>query len=131
MMEAHRSKFAIHLGSTKMYQDMNMQHLWKGMKKDIAAFVAKYMICQQVKAEHQRPSGLMQPLEVPEWKWDKITMDFVTGLSTMFNKNNTIWVMVDHLTKSAHFIPVSGKAHQVIHQGYSEIAWGNYKYCIR
>ena len=74
------------------------------MKKDIAAFVTKCMICQQVKAEHQRPSGLLQPLEVPEWKWDKITMDFVTRLLTMFNKNNAIWVIVDRLTKFAHII---------------------------
>ena len=76
------------------------------MKKDIAAFVTKCMICQQVKAEHQRPFGLMQPLKVPEWKWDKITVNFVTGLPMTFNKNNAIWVMVDRLTKSAHFIPV-------------------------
>ena len=76
------------------------------MKKDIAAFVTNCMICQQVKAEHQRSFGLMQPLEVLEWKWDKITMDFIIGLSMTFNKNNTIWVILDRLTKSTHFIPV-------------------------
>ena len=106
MTEAHRSKFVINLGSTKMYQDMKRQYWRKGMKKDIAAFVTKCMICQQVKAEHQRPSGLMQPLEVPKWKWDKITMDSMTALLTTFNKNNVIWVTVDRLTKSAHFIPI-------------------------
>ena len=73
-------------------------------KKDIVTFVAKWMICQQVKAEHQRPFDLLQPLEVPEWKCDKIIMDFVTSLPTMFRKNNTIWVIVDRLTKSAHFM---------------------------
>ena len=106
MTEAHRSKFAIHPGSTKMYRDMKRHYWWKGMKRDVASFVARCMICQQVKAEHQRPPGLLQPLEVPEWKWDKITMDFVTGLPTTFHKNNVVWVIVDRLTKSAHFIPI-------------------------
>ena len=104
MMEAHWSKFAIHPGSTKMYQDMKRQYWWKGMKRNVASFVAKFMIFQQLKVEHQRPSGLFWSLEIQEWKWDKIAMDFVTGLPMTFHKHNAIWVVVDQLTKSAHFI---------------------------
>ena len=66
MIEAHKSKFVVHPGSTKMYQDLKRQYWWEGMKKDVASFVAKCIVCQQVKAEHQRPSGLLQPLPIPE-----------------------------------------------------------------
>ncbi|KAA3466330.1 integrase [Gossypium australe] len=76
------------------------------MKKDISEFVLKCLICQQVKAEHQVPSGLLQPIMVPEWKWDRITMDFITGLSLTPSKKDVVWVVVDRLTKSAHFIPI-------------------------
>ena len=76
------------------------------MKRDISEFVTKCLICQQVKAEHQVPSGLLQPIMVPEWKWDRITMDFVTGLPLTPKKKDTVWVVVDRLTKSAHFIPI-------------------------
>ena len=74
------------------------------MKKDIAQFVANCQICQQVKAEHQRPAGLLQPLPIPEWKWDNITMDFVIGLPRTRSKKNGVWVIVDRLTKSTHFL---------------------------
>ena len=76
------------------------------MKKDVATFVAKCLTCQQVKAKHQRPAGLLQPLPILEWKWDKITMDFVTSLPKTLRKNDAIWVIVDRLTKSAYFIPI-------------------------
>ncbi|WP_171949947.1 integrase zinc binding domain-containing protein, partial [Proteus mirabilis] len=68
MHEAHRSKFAIHPGSTKMYQDMKRQYWWNGMKRDIGLFVKKCTTCQLVKAEHQRPGGMLKPLSIPEWK---------------------------------------------------------------
>ena len=104
MTEAHWFKFAIHPRNAKMYQDMKHQYWWKGLKIDVASFVTKCVICQQVKMEHpQRPSGLLQPLEILDWKGDKITMDFVTELRTLY-KNNVIWVIVDQLTKSAHFL---------------------------
>ena len=77
------------------------------MKREIASYVAKCDVCQQVKAEHQRPARLLQPLKVPEWKWDKIGMDFVTGLPRSSRGYDSIWVIVDHLTKVAHFIPVN------------------------
>ena len=76
------------------------------MKKEIAKFVARCLVCQQVKIEHQRPSGLLQPLDIPVWKWDKITMDFVMGLPWTQRGFNAIWVIVDRLTKSAHFLPI-------------------------
>ncbi|XP_062118598.1 uncharacterized protein LOC133832246 [Humulus lupulus] len=106
MIEAHRSKFVVHPGSTKMYQDLERQYWWEGMKRDATNFVAKCMVCQQVKAKHQRPSGLLQPLPIPEWKWDEITMDFGMGLPLTPLKHDTVRLIVDRLTKSAHFIPI-------------------------
>jgi hypothetical protein len=80
LKEAHNSAFSIHPGSTKMYQDLKQKYCWYGMKKDVAAHVALCDVCQRVKAEHQRPAGLLQPLRVPEWKWEEIGMDFIVGL---------------------------------------------------
>ncbi|KAK5842666.1 hypothetical protein PVK06_005048 [Gossypium arboreum] len=104
--EAHCSRMSIHPGSTKMYNDLKRQFWWPGMKRDISEFVSRCLICQQVKAEHQVPSGLLQPIMIPEWKWDRVTMDFVSGLPLSVSKKDAIWVVVDRLTKSAHFIPV-------------------------
>ncbi|KAG8472937.1 hypothetical protein CXB51_034843 [Gossypium anomalum] len=104
--EAYNSRMSIHLGSTKMYNDLKRQFWWPGMKQDISDFVSKCLICQQVKAEHQVPLGLLQPIMIPEWKWDRITMDFVSGLPLSSSKKDEIWVVVDRLTKSAHFIPI-------------------------
>ena len=89
-----------------MYRDLRELYWWSGMKKDITEYVAKCLTCQRVKAEHQVPSGLLQPINIPEWKWDRITMDFVKGLPTSTSKKNAIWVIVDRLTKSAHFLAV-------------------------
>ncbi|KAL5740018.1 hypothetical protein ACOSQ2_029198 [Xanthoceras sorbifolium] len=96
LTEAHSSSYAMHPGSTKMYRDLKMQYWWSGMKKEVIEFVNRCLTCQQVKAEHQVPSGLLQPIAIPEWKWDRITMDF----------HDAVWVIVDRLTKSAHFLPV-------------------------
>ena len=76
------------------------------MKREIAHFVEQCLTCQQVKMEHQRPSGLLQPLLIPEWKWENISMDFVCGLPRTSKNHDAIWVVVDRLTKSAHFIPI-------------------------
>lgn len=76
------------------------------MKVDIAKYVSACGVCQQVKAEHKRPAGLLWPLEIPEWKWEHITMDFVIGLPRSPRGKDAIWVVVDRLIKSAHFIPV-------------------------
>jgi hypothetical protein len=89
-----------------MYQDLKEQFWWHGMKREIASFISKCDICQRVKAEHQRPAGLLQPLQVPEWKWESVGMDFITGFPRSSRGNDSIWVIVDRLTKVAHFIPV-------------------------
>ena len=78
--EAHNGSSVIHPGSTKMYQDLKMSYWWSGMKRDVLEFVTKCLVCQRVKAEHQVLSGLLQHIRIPEWKWDRITMDFVVGL---------------------------------------------------
>ena len=74
------------------------------MKKEIARYVSKCLTCQQVKIEHQKPGGLLQPLPIPEWKWENITMDFVTGLPKTRTQQDAVWVIVDCLTKTAHFL---------------------------
>ena len=79
------------------------------MKKEIALYVQKCLVCQQVNAEHQEPSGLLQPLEIPEWKREIVTMDFVTGFLRTQRGHDAVWVIVDRLTKSAHFLPVNMK----------------------
>ena len=76
------------------------------MKRNVAAFVERCLACQQVKALHQRPYGKLQPLEIPEWKWEHIAMDFMTALPRTLKENTAIWVIIDRLTKSAHFIPI-------------------------
>jgi hypothetical protein len=78
--EAHNSAYSIHLGTTKMYLDLKTRYWWRGMKKEIAQYVARCDTCQRTKAEHQRPSGLLQPLLVPKWKWEEIGMYFIIEL---------------------------------------------------
>ncbi|GJX62321.1 putative reverse transcriptase domain-containing protein [Tanacetum coccineum] len=106
MHESHKSKYSIHPGSEKMYQDMKKLYWWPNIKADIATYVSKCLTCARVKAEHQRPSGLLVQPEIPEWKWDNITMDFITKLPKSSQGFDTIWVIVDRLTKSAHFLPI-------------------------
>ncbi|GJX22659.1 putative reverse transcriptase domain-containing protein [Tanacetum coccineum] len=89
-----------------MYQDLNPLYWWPNMKADIATYVSKCLTCAKVKAEHQKPSGLLQQPEILVWKWERITMDFVSGLPRTPSGYDTIWVIVDRLTKSAHFLPI-------------------------
>nr|GEV37085.1 putative reverse transcriptase domain-containing protein [Tanacetum cinerariifolium] len=106
MHESHKSKYSIHPGSDKMYQDLKKLYWWLNMKADIATFVSKCLTCAKVKDEHQKPSSLLQQPEILEWKWEKITMDFVSGLSRTPSGYDSIWVIVDCLTKSVHFLPM-------------------------
>ncbi|KAH0655234.1 hypothetical protein KY285_030116 [Solanum tuberosum] len=106
LAESHGSRCSINPGVTKMCRDLKRIYWWLGMKKDIEEFLAKCQNCQQVKYELQRPSGLLQKMPIPEWKWEIIAMDFVVGLPKTLEKFDSIWVVVDRLTKSAHFIPV-------------------------
>ncbi|KAL0560548.1 hypothetical protein IC582_000953 [Cucumis melo] len=116
LTEAHSSPFTMHPGSTKMYQDLRSVYWWRGMKRDVADFVSRCLVCQQVKAPRQHPAGLLQPLSVPGWKWESVSMDFITGLPKTLKGYTVIWVVVDRLTKSAHFVP--GKS------TYTASKWG-------
>ena len=107
MEEAHSSAYVMHSGSTKMYRTLKKYYWWNGMKKEIAGFISRCLTYQQVKADHQRPVGKIQLLPILVWKWEKITMDFVTGLPRTQRQHDAIWVIVDRLTKSAHFLPVN------------------------
>jgi hypothetical protein len=106
MDEVHLLKLSIHPGSSKMYQDPKSHFWWTKMKKEIAAYVARCDTCCRVKAIHMKPAGLLQLPSVLDWKWEEISMDFITGMPTTKKGNDLIWVIVDRLTKSAHFFPV-------------------------
>ncbi|TYK25733.1 pol protein [Cucumis melo var. makuwa] len=82
LSKAHSSPFSMHPGSTKMYQDLKRVYWWRNMKREVAEFVSRCLVCQQVKAPRQKPAGLLQPLSIPEWKWENVSMDFITGLNT-------------------------------------------------
>jgi hypothetical protein len=106
MDEARLSKLSIHPGSSKMYQELRPRYWWTKMKKEIAAYVARCDTCCRVKAIHIKRAGLLQPLSVPSWKWDDISIDFISGLPTTQKGHDSIWVIMDRLTKTAHFLPV-------------------------
>nr|GEZ42649.1 hypothetical protein [Tanacetum cinerariifolium] len=106
MHESHKSKYSIHPGYEKMYQDMKKLYWCPNMKADIATYVSKCLTYAKFKAEHQRPSRLLVQRAIPVWKWDNITMDFFTKLPKSTQGFDTIWVIVDRLTKSAHFLPI-------------------------
>ncbi|KAI3744715.1 hypothetical protein L1987_57806 [Smallanthus sonchifolius] len=89
-----------------MYMGLRQQYWWPGMKKDIALFVVKCLTCSKVKAEHQKPSGLLEQPEIPVWKWENLAMDFITKLPRTSSGHDSIWVIIDRLTKSAHFLPI-------------------------
>nr|GEW09563.1 hypothetical protein [Tanacetum cinerariifolium] len=105
MHESHKSKYLIHPRSTKMYQDLRKLYWWPNMKADIATYVSKCLTCAKVKAKHLKPSGLLQQPKILNWKWENVTMDFMTGLPRTLSGYDLIWVIVDRLTKSAHFLP--------------------------
>ena len=116
--EANLSRYSIHPGSNKMYQDLRQQFWWTRMKREVAKYVSECDICRRVKVSHLKPAGILQPLDIPSWKWEDISMDFVVGLPPTSNGNDSIWVIVDRLTKSDHFVPV--KTRYSSHQ-YAEI----------
>jgi hypothetical protein len=106
LKESHDSTYPIHPERTMMYHDLKEKYWWIGLKRDVAAHVAHCDICQRVKVEHQRPVGLLQHLKVPKWRWEEISMDFIVGLPCTRDDYDSIWVIVDRLTKVVHFIPV-------------------------
>nr|GFB15959.1 putative reverse transcriptase domain-containing protein [Tanacetum cinerariifolium] len=106
MNEAHATRYSIHPGADKLYYDLRGFYWWPRMKKDIAMYVTKCLTCSKVKAEHQKPSGLLQQPEIPEWKWENITMDFINKFPRTRSGHDSIWAIVDRLTKSTHFLAV-------------------------
>jgi hypothetical protein len=104
--EAHLSKFYMHTGSTKMYHDLKPLYWWTRMKREIAQYVSECDTCQRIKASHLKSAGALQPLSIPSWKWDDISMYFILGLPSTSRHHDSIWVIVDRLTKVAHFCPV-------------------------
>ncbi|GJV57522.1 putative reverse transcriptase domain-containing protein, partial [Tanacetum coccineum] len=104
--EAHASRYLVHPGADKKYYNLGDMYWWPRMKRDIATYVSECLTCAKVKAEHQRTSGLLKQPEIPEWKWENITMDFITKLPRTRNGQDAIWVVVDRLTKSAHFLAI-------------------------
>jgi hypothetical protein len=104
--EAHLSKFSMHLGSNKMYYDLRSLYWWTRMKREIAKYISEYDTCQRVKASHLKVAGTLQPLPIPSWKWEDICMDFIVGLPNTSPHHGSIWVIVDRLTKTAHFLLV-------------------------
>ena len=106
LREFQCSRFVVHPGGTKMFQDLRRQYYWSGMKRHVGDVAQRCLTCQQVMVEHQKPAGLLQPLEVAEWKWEHVTMDFVTHFPRTPRRHDAAWVIVDQLTKLAHFLAV-------------------------
>src|SRR5438105_399708 len=106
LAEARQSRFSIDAGSTKMYQDLKPRFWWTRMKREIAKYVSECNVCRRVKADHLKSACQLHPLPVPSWKWEDIHMDFIVGLPRTQKGNDSIWVIVDQLTKTAHFLPV-------------------------
>jgi hypothetical protein len=108
--EACTSRYSIHPGSTKMYRDLRQQFWWTRMKHEAARYVFECDTCWKVKADYMKPGGLLQLHSVPEWKWDDVSMDFIVGLPMTAHKFDSIWVIMNRFSKSAHFI--------LVHTGY-------------
>jgi hypothetical protein len=117
MQEAHDLAYSIHPGSTKMYQDLKERYWWYGMKHDVAAHMALCDVCQRVKAEHQRPASLLQPLKVPEWKWEEIGMAFIVGLP------RTLWQNQPELYQLKYASPLPRAP--TCFKRYNPLVWQN------
>jgi hypothetical protein len=107
--EAHLSRYSIHPGSTKMYHDLKQHYLWTKMKIEIACYVVKCDTCRRVKAIHMKTTGPLQSLPIPTWKWEDISVDFIVGLPRTTKGFDSIWVIIDRITKIAYFLPVKVK----------------------
>jgi hypothetical protein len=101
-----------------MYYDLRQQFWWMRIKRETARYVSECDTYRKVKAEYMKPRGLLQPLSIPAWKWDDISMEFIVGLPMTARKFDSIWVIMDRLSKSAHFIPVHTRYDA---RGYVEI----------
>jgi hypothetical protein len=102
----HKVPYVGHPGYQKTIVAVKKQYFWPGMKKEVVDFIVRCLECQKVKVEHRHPTGLLQPFPIPEWKWEVVTMDFITKFPRTAKQHDSIMVVVDKLTKAAHFIPV-------------------------
>ena len=105
-MESIKIHILVTLDTGRQLLQPKNNTFFPGMKKSMAKYISRCMKCQHVKVEHQHPVGLLQPLPVSEWKWEVISMDFITGLPITWRQHDSIMVVVDKLTKAAHFVPV-------------------------
>ncbi|KAA0032717.1 hypothetical protein E6C27_scaffold853G00560 [Cucumis melo var. makuwa] len=128
LIEADSYPFTMHPENTKKYQDLKYVYWWRNMKREVADFVIRYLVCQQVKAPRQKPAGLLQPLSVPGWKWENVSMDFITGLPRTLKGYTVIWVIVDRLTKSAHF--VLGKSNYTANARFTSKFWKGLQFAL-
>jgi hypothetical protein len=104
--ETRTSRDSIHPGSIKIYHDLRQQFWWARMKREVALYVSECDTCRKVKADYMKPGVLLQPLTIPAWKWEDISMYFIVGLPPTAHQVDSIWMIVDHFLKSAHFIPM-------------------------
>jgi transposase InsO family protein len=96
----------MHPGSNKMYHDLRSLYWWNRMKREIAKYVSECDTCQRIKASHLKVAGTLQPLPIPSWKWEELSMDFIVGFPNTSRHHDSIWVIVDRLTKTTHLLPV-------------------------
>ena len=134
LRELHCSRFVVHPGGVKMYHDLRHKYYWSGMKQQ-EDFSCRCLTCQQVKVEHQRPAGLLQPLEVAELKWEHVMTDFFTHLPQTLRGHEVAWVIMDQVTKFGSLFGYaddlhSGGIQQVIHTGDCPITWSASLYSI-
>jgi hypothetical protein len=106
LKEMHNVAYAGHLGYQKTVVAVKIHYFWLGLKKEIVEYSTRWMECQKVKAEHRNLAGLLQPLPFPKWKWDVVTIDFITELPRTRKQHELVMVVVEKLTKVAHFIPL-------------------------
>jgi hypothetical protein len=106
LKETHNVPCVRHLSYQKKIAVVRSQLFWKGMKKDVVDYIARYMECQRVKAEHRHPAGLLQPLPIIEKKWELVTIDFITNSPRKTRQHDSIMVVVDKLTNATHFFPI-------------------------
>jgi hypothetical protein len=106
LQEMHNVPYAVHPGYQKIVAAIKSHYFWPGMKREFIEYIARCMECQKAKVEHRHPAGLLQPLPIPKWKWEVVTMDFITGFPRTSKLHDLIMVVVDKLRKDAHFIPL-------------------------
>jgi hypothetical protein len=106
LKEMHNVPYVGHPGYQKTIAAVRSQFFWPGMKKDVVDYISRCMECQRVKVEHRHPTGFLQPLPIPEKKWEVVTIDFITKFPRTTRQHDSIMVVVDKLTKDAHFVPV-------------------------